>query len=285
MAAQREDSAAEPGDAGAATSAEASAWRGEVARRMDAYRSRRRRSARNAGQSQLPFEEGERWGARGAVALVETPGIAGGSHAAQNEFSFTLAIGPEAAREKRDPRMEIDVSLPLPEPKAKAARHDEQMPERYGLYPVASLDDRRFAALIDGICLIFGYGGFLALFSSLGGQFTLSKLSAEIYAVTLAIVYAQYFALFTIFGGTTPGMMFRGLQVTSFTGDPPTPRQMLLRSAGYVLSAGAFFLGFFWAWWDEDALTWHDQISRTYLSAPQAQADVESTAAAASHSR
>ena len=217
--------------------------------------------------------------------MTETPDIAEVPRAAQNEFSFTLAIGPEAAREKRDLRMEIDVSLPLPEPKANAARPDEQMPERYGLYPVASLDERRFAALIDAICLIFGYGGFLALFSSLGGQFTLSKLSAEIYAVTLAIVYVQYFAMFTIFGGTTPGMMFRGLQVMSFTGDPPTPRQMLMRSAGYVLSAGTFCLGFFWAWWDEDALTWHDRISRTYLSAPQAHADVESTAVAPSHGR
>ena len=62
------------------------------------------------------------------------------------------------------------------------------------------------------------------LFGSLGGQFTLSKLSAAVYALTFAIVYLQYFALFTIFGGTTPGMMFRGLQVASFTGDPPSPR-------------------------------------------------------------
>ena len=181
--------------------------------------------------------------------------------------------------------MEIDVSIPLPEAKPNTVRGDEQMPERYGLYPVASLDERRFAALIDGICLIFGYGGFLTLFSSLGGQFTLSKLSAGICAMTLAIVYVQYFALFTIFGGTTPGMMFRGLQVTSFTGDPPTSRQMLLRSAGYILSAGTFFLGFFWAWWDEDALTWHDRISHTYLSVPQAHADMESTAIAPSHGR
>jgi uncharacterized RDD family membrane protein YckC len=216
------------------------------------------------------------------VALAERSGAAM-SQNAQEEFSFTIAIGPSAEREKRDPRMEIDVSIPLPE--SKPTPHDEQMPERYGLYPVASLDERRLAALIDGICLLFGYGGFLALFSSLGGQFTLSKLSAEIYALTLAIVYVQYFALFTIFGGTTPGMMFRGLQVTSFTGDPPTPRQMLLRSAGYVLSAGTFLLGFFWAWWDEDALTWHDRISRTYLSAPQPHGDMESPAIAPSHGR
>jgi len=75
-------------------------------------------------------------------------------------------------------------------------------------------------------------------------------------------------------------MMFRGLQVTSFTGDSPTPRQMLLRSAGYILSAGTFFLGFFWAWWDADALTWHDRLSQTYLSVLPTHEDLKSSAMA-----
>ncbi len=66
------------------------------------------------------------------------------------------------------------------------------------MYPVASLDDRRLAAVIDSACLLFAYGGFLALFSSLGGQFTLSKLSAAVYVATFAIVYLQYFALFNV---------------------------------------------------------------------------------------
>jgi uncharacterized RDD family membrane protein YckC len=138
------------------------------------------------------------------------------------------------------------------------------------------------AALIDGACLLFAYGGFLALFSSLGGQFTASKLTAEVYAAALAIVYLQYFALFTVFGGTTPGMMFRGLQVASFSGGPVTPKQLLLRSLGYVISASTFFLGFLWAWWDEDALTWHDRISHTYLSSPETRAHMNSASAAGS---
>jgi uncharacterized RDD family membrane protein YckC len=60
---------------------------------------------------------------------------------------------------------------------------------------------------------------------------------------------------------------------------------MLLRSAGYVISAGTLFLGYFWAWWDEDALTWHDRLSRTYLSVSPADADFESSAVAHGHSR
>jgi len=142
------------------------------------------------------------------------------------------------------------------------------------------MDERRLAALVDFCCLLFAYGGFLMLFGSLGGQFTLSKLNAAVYSATFAIVYLQYFALFTIFGGTTPGMMMRGLQVVSLSGEPPTPRQMLLRSAGYILSAGTFFLGFLWAMWDEDELTWHDRLSGTHLSPTQTFADLENSSIA-----
>src|SRR5260221_12412411 len=143
--------------------------------------------------------------------------------------------------------MVIDVSLrPNAESHAQSQIVDDERKSQPGLHPLASVDDRRLAALFDLFCLLFAYGGFLMLFGSLGGQFTLSKLSAAVYAATLAIVYLQYFALFTTFGGTTPGMMLRGLQVVSFSGERPTPRQMLLRSAGYMLSGGTFFLGFLW---------------------------------------
>jgi uncharacterized RDD family membrane protein YckC len=60
--------------------------------------------------------------------------------------------------------------------------------------------------------------------------------------------------------------MFSGIQVASFTGDAPTGRQYLLRAVGYLLSAGTCFLGFLWVLWDEDGLTWHDRLSKTYLA-------------------
>ena len=254
----------------------ASAWRSEVSVRMEAYRARKRRRPAPQNSSQLPFEYDAAPAALRPIALDAAT--------AADDFSFTIAIGRNAqTRENSDGRMEIDVSVPSsPHNDIPAAPQPNEITETYGVYPVASLEERRFAAAIDAVCLLFAYGAFLALFGSLGGQFTLSKLSAAVYGVTFAIVYLQYFALFTIFGGTTPGMMFRGLQVVSFTGDPPTPRQMLLRSAGYIISAGTFLLGFFWAWWDEDALTWHDRLSHTYLGVLQTHEDLKSSAMAPS---
>jgi uncharacterized RDD family membrane protein YckC len=250
------------------------AWRGELAQRLDAYRARRRKLAPNAAQSRFAFDD-HSCKAPSRVAVAEPPA------SIEEDFSFTIAIGrPSKKRVLEDSRMEIDVSLPPDSQTTPLTQLAEETRKSPGIHPAASIDERRLAALIDLCCLLFAYGGFLMLFSSLGGQFTLSKLSAAVYATTFAIVYVQYFVLFTIFGGTTPGMMMRGLQVVSFSGEPPAPRQMFLRSAGYILSAGTFFLGFLWALWDEDELTWHDRLSRTHLSAAQTFADLENSSVA-----
>jgi len=106
----------------------------------------------------------------------------------------------------------------------------------------------------------------LALFTVLGGHIGLNRLDLSVAGATFVLFYAQYFALFTIFGGSTPGMMICGLRAVSFDGGTPTSRQMAWRSFGYLVSAGSCFLGFVWALWDEDRLCWQDRISHTYLT-------------------
>jgi uncharacterized RDD family membrane protein YckC len=275
------------------------AWRSELANRLEAYRLRRRKVSPNAAQAQLPFAEpvvakravavAANQAVMASVGELRSPAIpeprsispeppsASSSQSGDGDFAFTIAIGRIASQpHTADGRMLIDVSN---SPDAEASREEAgELTERAhaGLYPVAPLGDRQLAGIIDAACLLFAFGGFVALFGSLGGQLTLSKMNAAVYLAALCVVYFQYFALFTIFGATTPGMMFRGLQVMSFSGEPPTPRQLLLRSAGYMLSAGIGLIGFLWAVWDEDQLTWHDRLSKTYLSSAQTYAEVES---------
>jgi uncharacterized RDD family membrane protein YckC len=246
-------------------------WRGELNQRLQAYRARRRKAFPNEAQTELPFESRH----PAAVVAVQTEEPQTVANDPNDNFAFTIAIGrPPQKAEPDDSRLLIDVSLPpLNEDPEDTPEPSEESPS--DLYPVATLHERRRAALIDAACLAFAYGGFLALFGSLGGQFTLSKLSGVVCFSTFAFVYIQYFGLFTVFGGTTPGMMVRGLQVASFTGEPPTAKQLFWRTAGYMISAGTFFLGFFWALWDEDAMTWHDRLSRTYLAVPETFADAE----------
>jgi len=218
-----------------------------------------------------------------AVAVMEQVPVEVSPTVEQTDFSFTIAIGRIAKEQRADGRVLIDVSA---EPSEEPAREPQrELTERAhaGLYPVAPMWDRRIAGLIDVAFLLFACGGFLALFGSLGGHFALSKLNAAVCFTALGVVYFQYFALFTIFGGTTPGMMLRNLQVMGFSGDEPTPKQMLLRSAGYMFSAAPFLAGFLWAIWDEDGLTWHDRISKTYLTAAQTYAEIETHTAVHPH--
>lgn len=240
-------------------------WRGELNQRVQAYRARRRR-APSEGQSALPFDDRPVLASDDVVVDLEEQTTQ--QHECKDDFAFTIAIGRIAPKpEEQDPRLLIDVSVP-PQSEAPVAEALPETPKALpmGAFPIATLDERKRALLIDAGCLVFAYGGFLALFGSLGGHFAFDKLSAAVCFFTFAFVYIQYFGLFTVFGGSTPGMLVCGLQVASFTGDQPTPRQYMLRGAGYLLSAGACFLGFLWVLWDEEGLTWHDRVSRTYLA-------------------
>jgi len=257
-------------------------WRGELNQRLQAYRARRRKLAPNEAQSELPFNDSV--SAHDDTVAVQVEQAQPDTQGVQDDFAFSIAIGRIAGRrDPHDTRYLIDVSVPSEEQAAaqQVSREPAVPPQSSGIFPVACLDERRRAAMIDAACLTFAYGGFLVLFGSLGGHFTFSKLSAAVCFSTFGFVYLQYFGLFTIFGGTTPGMMIRGLQVATFAGELPTLRHLLLRATGYMLSVGTLFLGFLWAMWDEDSLTWHDRLSGTYLTAPDILTDLDAPHTAA----
>src|SRR5262249_30804880 len=142
-------------------------------------------------QPQLPFDSPARTSAQplaqAAVHTIDEVPIPGVNVAVaepstpSDDFSFTIAIGRTAKRRDDDLQMFIDVSRPAAsrnlaaQPPVGAAIAPTPL-QHSGLYPVASIDDRRLSGLIDASCLLFACGGFLALFGSLGGHFALSKL-------------------------------------------------------------------------------------------------------------
>jgi uncharacterized RDD family membrane protein YckC len=233
-------------------------WRREVSSRVQDYRVRRHGAAPADLQATLPFEQTSLSPMEGAEMEVR-----GASHAPPART--------KSPRKQRSERYEI--SIPIHETPATSLEMDRPASARPGansaegaLFPVASLGERRRAALLDAAVLLFSYGGMLALFTVLGGHIGWNKVDGLVTGATLVLFYAQYFALFTIFGGSTPGMMLRRLRVISFDGNVPTSRQLAWRSFGYLISAGTCFLGFLWALWDEDHLSWQDRISQTYLT-------------------
>ena len=227
-------------------------WRREVAHRLEVYRARRRRLRPHEAQAALPFTSGA-----AAADEPEPPASSADSAADAAEEDRIRATVVE--------RVEIAVTQPDLD-FVGAADRPSARPRGASLLPVAALSERRRAGLLDAGFLALAYSGFLALFGSLGGHFAFGKSDVAVHVATLALFYTQYFGLFTVLGGATPGMLLRGLRVVSFDGGPPTPRQLLWRSFGYLVSGGTALLGFLWALWDDDHLTWQDRISQTYLT-------------------
>ena len=143
---------------------------------------------------------------------------------------------------------------------------DDRSHPQTALIPVASLSQRRGAALLDGLFIGFTTGGFLALFHALGGQISFGKVDLALGLAVLYLFYGQYFLLFTVLGSATPGMLICGLSTVQLDGTPASTRQLLWRSFGYLLSGATLLIGFFWALWDEDHFTWQDRISHTYIT-------------------
>ena len=122
------------------------------------------------------------------------------------------------------------------------------------------------AGLLDAALLGLAFAVFLAMFHFLGGRLMVAKTEIAVLGASAYLLYAQYFFLFVGFGGGTPGMRWAGLDITNFAGEPATPRQLLWRGFGYLVSGGSLFLGFLWVFVDEERLTWHDRISQTILA-------------------
>jgi len=245
-------------------------WRREVSDRLHSYRVRHGGVAADL-QSELPFEAD-------SESVIE-------------EADPLPTYAPRAPVRRRLRTERVEISIPRHEiayPAAEVHRPAAAQPGFRAMpdspFPVAPLRERRRAAMLDIGLLLFSYGGMLALFWALGGRIGFNKLDAVVTGATLILFYAQYFALFTVFGGSTPGMMLRRLRVLSFDGNMPTSRQMIWRSFGYLVCAGTCFLGFLWALWDDDQLCWQDRISRTYLTSIDYLARGESSATAARES-
>ena len=66
-------------------------------------------------------------------------------------------------------------------------------------------------------------------------------------------------------GGQTIGMRAWRLRVTDAVGGAPGWRALWLRYVVGALGLLAGGLGFWWAWFDRDARTWHDRASGTRM--------------------
>ena len=84
-------------------------------------------------------------------------------------------------------------------------------------------------------------------------------------AAALVVVSALYLALFYYFAKGTPGMRYAHIAFSTFDGRTPARAEKFRRLAALLLSVLPVGVGVMWSIFDEDHLSWHDRLSRTYL--------------------
>ena len=130
--------------------------------------------------------------------------------------------------------------------------------------PVATPMHRFVATAIDGVFVIFGFGLLLTFFEVLGGRFGSGKIFWAVLAAVFALVALFYGLIWAIAGRETAGMRLTDLQLITFDGFEVDARTRALRFAAACLSFCSGGLGLLWAVADEENLTWHDHISKTF---------------------
>jgi uncharacterized RDD family membrane protein YckC len=130
---------------------------------------------------------------------------------------------------------------------------------------LAPLELRLMAGMVDGSLIL---GTFLALAKVVLGQMEelpglhASEMGAAVALVVLAVLYhALFFSVTT----ATPGMMYAGISLCTFDDQRTDRDQRLGRLKALLVSVLPVGLGIAWAIFDEEHLTWHDRLSRTYL--------------------
>ena len=225
-------------------------FRGQLSSRVQDFRSRRLN--RNLP---LQFEEGER------LRNEE------GERLRNKVIPFEVISSPPAAmpgpsRAQRQPRQ---VRPPIQQQALEFPAAPEEA-ESFLALPVAPFRLRLIGHLFDFSLSLGALLVFLAPLKLLAGPVVLNRLLLLGSAGAYLLLVLLYGILFLYVAGATPTMKWMGLRLVNFDGMPPPRRQLFCRFLGAIASVGSFFLGFLWAAVDEEGLSWHDRISKTFLT-------------------
>jgi uncharacterized RDD family membrane protein YckC len=130
--------------------------------------------------------------------------------------------------------------------------------------PVAISTHRALAAALDGIIILFSLVVFGLVFHFAGGQLILNPKTVPLFLAVVAALVVIYRLLWCYADGDSPGMRWTHLTLINFDGQRPSRRQRLSRVASGFVSLAAGGLGVLWSLVDEETLTWHDHMSKTF---------------------
>jgi len=130
--------------------------------------------------------------------------------------------------------------------------------------PVALPAHRAMAAALDASIVLVGLAVFGLIFEVMGGEVVLNGKTIPAFIGVAGLLLIFYKSLWCLANGDSAGMRWTHLMLVNFDGQTPNRKQRLLRLWASVLSVLAAGIGLLWGSVDEETLTWHDHISKTF---------------------
>ena len=207
----------------------------------------------------LPFPGGEK------VHQIEKVIPIAGPAAHPSQRQETSAAVSRPRRSHLTPKLQTPLDFPGLSSEG-LAQESPLLRSEPSIAPVAPLRLRAIGHALDFALILAALLVFLAPLKLLVGEVVFNRflLAGGLGAgVVLALLYG---VIFLYLSGATPAMRYVGLRVVNFDGQPASRPERLWRLLGAVASAGSFLLGFVWAAVDDERFTWHDRISKTFLT-------------------
>lgn len=133
-------------------------------------------------------------------------------------------------------------------------------------FQAANVARRLYAGLLDCGLVLIAAAGFAAAAYRVLPRLSPGRPVMIAAAAILALLWAAYQYLFTMYSDATPGMRALHLHLSTFKGGRLSLRRRRSRVLGLYFSTASLIMGLLWALVDVDALCWHDRISRTYVA-------------------
>ena len=150
------------------------------------------------------------------------------------------------------------------QPREAAEPQSEEAPEKATAVKQAPFQLRLMAAVVDTVLVA---GVVCASAAEIASHLShpMAMKTAEIgAAAALILTGAVYQALFILLAGFTPGMKYAHIALCTFDDERPTRAQLRFRLWAQLVSLLPVGLGVVWSVFDEEGLSWHDRLSRTY---------------------
>jgi uncharacterized RDD family membrane protein YckC len=145
----------------------------------------------------------------------------------------------------------------------EASRDGESVSPQIPL-KTAAMEDRIMAGIFDLALIVSAFAIFVLVFVACTAHPPSGKPALVAAGLALAGFGLLYQYLFFKYADGTPGMRYAKIALCTFDDENPTRKAMCMRVLYVLLSAAPLGLGFAWAWFDPDRLTWHDRLSRIY---------------------